>query len=63
VPSLILSVVSLIGFACWVVSIVATATNRGRVAGIIGIILGVLAPIGVGTYFFVALYQTIQHFQ
>ncbi len=62
-PTLILTVAGLVGFTCWILSIVATATNRGRVAGIIGIILGVLAPIGVGTYFFVALYQTIQHLQ
>ncbi|PKQ30663.1 MAG: hypothetical protein CVT62_11965 [Actinobacteria bacterium HGW-Actinobacteria-2] len=62
-PGLIVNIAGLIGFACWIVSIVATATNRGRAAGIIGIILGVLAPIGVWSYFFIALYQTILRFQ
>jgi hypothetical protein len=62
-PGLIVNVAGLIGFATWVVAIVATATNRGRVAGIIGIILGVLAPVGVWSYFFLALYQTIQYLQ
>jgi len=35
---------TVIGIAGWVVSIVATAQNKGRVFGIIGIVLGVLAP-------------------
>lgn len=34
-----------LGFVGWIISIVATATKRGRVPGIWGIILGVLAPI------------------
>lgn len=35
---------SLVGIIGWIVSIVATATKRGRALGIIGIILGVIAP-------------------
>jgi len=35
----------LAGLAGWIVSIVATATRRGRVAGIWGIVLGIVAPI------------------
>lgn len=39
----------LAGFVGWIISIVATASNRGRVFGIIGIVLGVLAlPIAYG---------------
>lgn len=34
-----------VGLAGWIISIVATATKRGRKPGIWGIILGVLAPI------------------
>ena len=33
-----------LGFGCLIVSIVATATNRGRPWGIVGIVLGVIAP-------------------
>lgn len=36
---------SVVGFAGWITSIVATATRRGRGYGIGGIILGVLAPV------------------
>jgi len=32
------------GVAGWVISIVATATNKGRGLGIAGIVLGVIAP-------------------
>jgi hypothetical protein len=39
---LVLTVVAIVGL---ILSIVATATNRGRVFGVIGIILGILAPI------------------
>lgn len=34
-----------VGFLAWIACIVATATKRGRAAGIVGIILGVLAPL------------------
>ena len=44
-PAAIMSTAALVGTAGWVAAIVATATNRGRVLGIVGIILGVLAPI------------------
>jgi len=36
---------TVIGIAGFVISIVATAQNKGRIFGIIGIILGVLAPV------------------
>lgn len=40
----------LVGLAGWITSIVATAQNRGRVLGVVGIVLGVLAvPVA---YFF-----------
>lgn len=48
VPFMLAQVGSLVGFAGWVVSIVAVATKRGRGQGIWGIILGVLAPITAG---------------
>jgi hypothetical protein len=35
----------LVTFAGWVVGIVATAINRGRVYGIVSIVLGVLTPL------------------
>ena len=38
-------IVGFLGLCAWVVSIVATATDRGRAWGIVGIVLGVLAPI------------------
>lgn len=38
-------VATLVGIIGFVVSIVATATNRARIAGIIGIALGLLAPV------------------
>jgi hypothetical protein len=57
-----LIIAACVGFAAWVVSIVAAASNRGRVAGIIGIILGVIAPIAVWGYFFIALAATVQHY-
>ncbi len=34
-----------IGFGAWILGIVATAMNRGRMWGVFAIILGVLAPI------------------
>ncbi|MDR0782680.1 MAG: hypothetical protein LBE83_02860 [Propionibacteriaceae bacterium] len=36
---------TLVGIAGLVLSIIATATNRGRVLGIVGIVFGVLAPV------------------
>lgn len=42
---LVVQVASFLGLAGWIVSIVATATKRGRAAGVWGIILGVLAPV------------------
>lgn len=43
------------GLVGWVLAIVATATRRGRAFGIIGIILGIAAPIGM----FVAMVMAI----
>jgi len=50
-PAQIMMLTSVIGLGGWIVSIVATATKRGRAFGIIGIVLGVLAPLG---YFVIA---------
>jgi hypothetical protein len=36
---------ALFGFVGFILSIVATATKRGRVAGIFGIILGIILPV------------------
>jgi phage-related minor tail protein len=46
---------ALLGFAGWIIGIVATATKRGRAFGVVTIILGILAPIIAGVAFFVAL--------
>lgn len=46
-PLLGVTVASIAGFIGWIVSIVATATARGRGWGIAGIILGVLAPVAI----------------
>ncbi len=40
-----IGIVGFLGLACWVVSIVAVATKRGRPWGVAGIIVGVVAPI------------------
>ncbi len=40
-----LATASFVGFVAWVTAIVASATRRGRTAGVWGIVLGVLAPI------------------
>lgn len=42
-----IGVASLVGLIGWVISIVATATARGRGWGIAGIIVGVLAPVAI----------------
>ena len=44
-----------VGFAGWIMAIVATATKRGRAFGVTAIILGVLAPIIAVVALFVAL--------
>lgn len=41
----VLNLAGFTGFAGWVTSIVATFTRRGRLWGIIGMVLGVLSPI------------------
>ncbi len=46
-PLLGVTVASIAGFVGWILSIVATATARGRGWGIAGIILGVLAPVAI----------------
>lgn len=40
-----LVMVSILGFAAWIIDIIATATQRGRTWGLAGIVVGVLAPI------------------
>jgi hypothetical protein len=62
-PSILLNVAGFAGFVCWVLAIVATATKRGRAAGIWGIVLGVVAPVGIWSYFFFAVYQSILQYQ
>ncbi|MBA3020878.1 hypothetical protein [Propionicimonas sp.] len=56
-PISVIGIAGSIGMAAWIAAIVATATNRGRILGVIGIILGVLAPIGVWTYIVMAFAQ------
>lgn len=46
-PLLGMLVTTLIGIVGFVLSIVATAQNKGRIFGIIGIVLGVLAPLSI----------------
>lgn len=41
----VVQLVCLAGFVGWIISIVATATRRGRGAGIWGIVLGIISPI------------------
>jgi len=43
-PGIGLLLSSLVGITGFILSIVATVQNKGRVAAIIGIILGVIAP-------------------
>jgi hypothetical protein len=43
-PTLFVVLAGLVGLSGLVVSIVATATNRGRIFGILGIIFGVVLP-------------------
>jgi hypothetical protein len=43
-PALGLTAASLAGLVGFIISIIATAQNKGRIFGIVGIILGVLAP-------------------
>ena len=45
----------ILGFAGWIMGIVAVATKRGRAFGVITIILGVLAPIAAFVAMFAAL--------
>jgi len=45
----------LLGFAGWILGIVAVATKRGRVLGVVTIILGVLAPIAAVVAMFAAM--------
>jgi hypothetical protein len=42
-PITAIGIAATIGFAGWVTGIVAAATNRGRVAGIIAIVVGIIA--------------------
>jgi len=44
-PFLIGFAFAVIGIVGWIISIVATATKRGRPMGIAGLILGIVAPI------------------
>lgn len=60
--SLALVVGATVGFVCWVIAIVAAATNRGRVAGVIGIVLGVVAPIALLGYFFIGVADAYQRY-
>lgn len=50
-----LSISVLAGIVGWIISIVATSTRRGRSFGIVGIIVGVLAPLLAFGVFFAAL--------
>ena len=40
-----LLIISVIGIVGWILSIVATATNRGRIFGVIGLIAGIVLPV------------------
>jgi hypothetical protein len=51
------------GFAGWVAGIVAAATNRGRVAGIIAIVAGLIAPFLIGGYLAMAFASLVQQYQ
>jgi hypothetical protein len=55
------SLSAIVGFVGWIIGIVATATRRGRAAGIFTIILGVLAPIIAVVVLFVAFTANMQH--
>ncbi|MFZ1411507.1 MAG: hypothetical protein WAS07_08620, partial [Micropruina sp.] len=54
--SLGLNASMLVGFAGWVMGIIATATQRGRSYGVWAIILGILAPIIAFTLMMVAFF-------
>lgn len=49
----------LAGLVGWVISIVATASRRGRAAGIWGIVLGIIAPIAAFIVFVVAMVPSL----
>lgn len=49
-PISVVGASSTLGFAGWVAGIVAAATNRGRVAGIVAIVVGVIAPVLIWGY-------------
>lgn len=56
---MLMQVGGFLGFAGWIVSIVAVATKRGRGQGIWGIILGVLAPITAGVVAMTTMWPAI----
>lgn len=43
--AMLLNITGWAGFVAWIIGIVATATNRGRLWGVLTIILGVLTPV------------------
>jgi hypothetical protein len=49
-PISVVGASSTLGFAGWVAGIVAAATDRGRVAGIVAIVVGVIAPVLIWGY-------------
>ncbi|MCL1923119.1 MAG: hypothetical protein FWG15_04545 [Propionibacteriaceae bacterium] len=44
-PAMLILLIGIAGLSGFIISIVATATGRGRAFGIVGIVLGVIAPI------------------
>lgn len=58
-----LSIAGTVGFAGWIAGIVAAATNRGRMAGIIAIVVGILAPIVISVYLAMSFVSMLEPYQ
>lgn len=52
-----------IDLAGWIAAIVATATNRGRAAGIVAIVVGVIAPFAIWGYLALSFATLVQQYQ
>lgn len=58
-----ISVSATVGFAGWVAGIVAAATNRGRTAGILAIVIGVIAPFLIWGYVGLSIASMLQQYR
>jgi hypothetical protein len=54
---------AMIGFAGWIAGIIAAATNRGRVAAILAIVVGVAAPLLIWGYVALSFAAMVQQYR